>query len=185
MTLETTIARLDRHIATARPTYYAQLGAPLDDAAITALEAHFGVVVPEDLKALYRWKNGQQHDCHASFVNNAEFLPLADALESAKELTSMIGSDFESPDWWRAGWFPIFHNGGGDHICYDAEGAFTGEPGQLLEFWHADSDRNVIAPDLASFLQSLAAYYEATPVAAFNNYFEVKPPAGFPKSFEA
>ena len=28
-------------------------------------------------------------------------------------------------NWWNENWIPIFHNGGGGHICYDMIGIFT------------------------------------------------------------
>lgn len=106
------------------------------------------MVLPGDLKTLYQWKNGQQQDCVGSFVTNSMFQPLEDVLKDNKVLTSMIGYDFEIENWWNAHWLPVFSNGGGSYICYDLKGVFTGESGQLVEFWKADNDRNVIAPDL-------------------------------------
>lgn len=54
---------------------------------------------------------------------------------------------------------PIFSNGSGDFICYDLAGSFDGQPGQLIEYWHADNDRNIIAGDLTSFLGALVDLY--------------------------
>ena len=181
--MRNTILQLDKQVASLRPDYYAQLNPPLSSAAITALETKYSLQLPDDLNELYRWKNGQKSSCYQSFVNNAAFMPLDDALSTAHELMGMIGSDFETENWWNADWIPVFHNGGGDYICYDKGGVFTDQPGQLIEFWHADSDRNVIAGSLSSFLQGLMHYYETTPAEKFDSYFTTKEEAGYPKLF--
>ena len=183
--MKTIIQRLDEQIASLRPDYYAQLNPPLSAADIAALETKYSVQLPDDLKELYRWKNGQKSSCYKSFVNNSTFLSLNNAFSTAKDLTAMIGSDFESENWWHIGWIPVFQNGGGDSICYDTTGVFTGLPGQLLEFWHADSDRNVIAGSLSAFLRGLSAYYETTPPEKFDTYFTIKEEDGYPKTFSA
>lgn len=77
----------------------------------------------------------------------------------------------------------MFHNGGGDYICYDCEGTFTGNSEQIIEFWHADSDRNAIAPNLEVFLSQLNTYFERNSIEDFDEYFEVEKVEGYPKKF--
>jgi cell wall assembly regulator SMI1 len=149
---------LDDYLKEFRPDFYLNLNAALKDEEIKALEKKFKITIPSDLKELYKWKNGQSS--FHSFVNNSMFMPLEEALASAQECTSMIGYDFDIDNWWNEHWIPIFHNGGGDHICYDIGGAFTGEQGQLIEFWHADNDRNIIAPNLKSFIEGINKLYK-------------------------
>lgn len=180
------LLKLDDQLRTRRPEYYAHLQEPLTAAAITALETEYGVTLPADLKELYTWKNGQADSCYKSFVNNSMFIPLQEALSTAKENTGMIGFDFDVKNWWHEQWIPLFHNGGGDYICYDRGGLFTGSPGQLIVFWHTDNDRNVISPDLKTFLAALLHYYEQTPAEKFDGFFSVDEIAdGFPKRFNA
>ena len=57
--------------------------------------------------------------------------------------------------------------------------------GQILEFWKADKDRNVIAPDLQSFLTELVKYYETFDAEDFDEFFEVDEIEGYPKRFYA
>lgn len=63
-------------------------------------------------------------------------IPLKEALDISQKLSAMIGTDFEIENWWNEHWIPVFHNGGGDYICYDTKGIFTGNKGQIIEFWH-------------------------------------------------
>lgn len=174
---------LDSHLKVSRPDFYLKLNAPLKENEIKALEEGFNVTLPADLKALYQWKNGQNDKCYDSFVNNSMFMSLEEVLDTAKEMTEMIGSDFEIDNWWNENWLPIFHNGGGDHICYDMGGTFTGQRGQLIEFWHADNDRNIIALDLKSFIESINQFYGTKSVMDFDEYFEVDNIKNFPQKF--
>lgn len=175
---------LDKHLRTTRPDFYAQLNDPLTDEEIQALEEQYKVTLPDDLKALYKWKNGQKDDCYEALVNNSMFISLEVALEIAEECTSMIGLDFEIENWWNQHWIPMFNNGSNDYLCYDMGGTFTGITGQILEFWHADNDRNVIAPTLESFIAVVNRYYETTNPAEFDEFFTLKENIdGFPKKF--
>ncbi|CAN0593881.1 unnamed protein product, partial [Ectocarpus sp. 12 AP-2014] len=70
-------------------------------------------------------------------------------------------------------WLPLFSNGGGAYICYDMEGTFTGKKGQMIGYWNTYDDRNVIAPDLATFIKTMNAYYQETEVSDFDEYFDI------------
>jgi cell wall assembly regulator SMI1 len=177
------LEKLDTLIKELRPAYYQKLNSPLTGTQIKELEDNFNLSLPADLKELYLWKNGQASNCYQSFVNNSEFMPLEEVLEAAAELTSMIGSDFEIENWWNKNWLPIFHNGGGSHICYDLEGTFTDLKGQLLEFWKADNDRNVISGNLKSFLTELVHLYEDFDPNDFDETFEAADVPGYPRRF--
>jgi cell wall assembly regulator SMI1 len=175
---------LDKHISSLRANFYSQLQPPLTEAEIENLENQYKVKLPADLKELYKWKNGQSENCTESFMNNSMFMPLEDSLFSADLCTSMIGYDFEIENWWNKSWIPIFHNGNSDHICFDIEGVFTGQPQQIIEFWHADNDRNVIAPNLSTLISNINSFYELTNSLDFDEYFTITLSEGFPKRFE-
>ncbi|MCF3108795.1 SMI1/KNR4 family protein [Niabella sp. CC-SYL272] len=181
--MQATLSNLDQHLSALRPSLYPDLQPSLNETDFNILERQYRAPVPVDVRALYQWKNGQRDLSFDSFVNNSVFLPLQQALETANALSAMIGFDFRIKNWWNEAWLPLFHNGGGDYICFDADGIFTGQQGQIIEFWHAANNRNVIAPSLEAFLGSLNRYYATTPPDAFDDYFEVVPPEGFPKRF--
>ncbi|MEW9097094.1 MAG: SMI1/KNR4 family protein [Clostridiaceae bacterium] len=174
---------LDNYLREKRPDFYSMLNEPLKENQIKALEEKFNITLPKDLKELYQWKNGQRNDCCDSFVNNSMFMPLEEALDSGSEFTSMIGYDFDIENWWNENWIPILHNGGGDYICYDISGIFTGEQGQLIEFWHADNDRNIIAPNLQCFIEAINKFYETKKEKNLDEYFEIENIKDFPKRF--
>ena len=182
--MEDILQLLDRHILCLRADFYSQLNAPLTDTEIGNLENQYNVKLPADLKKLYKWKNGQSENCYESFVNNSMFMALEDSLSYAETLTSMIGYDFEIENWWNKSWIPIFNNGGGDLVCIDLDGVFTGLQGQIVEFWHADDDRNVIAPSLSTLISNINSFYELTNPLDFDEYFTISLSEGFPKRFE-
>jgi cell wall assembly regulator SMI1 len=182
-TMEEIIKQLDRHLMTLRPEFYANLQQPLNDNEIDSLEEKYKIKIPIALRTLYKWKNGQDDNCYEAFVYNSTFIPLDQALDTATENTSMIGLDFEIENWWNEKWIPIFHNGGSNYICYDFGGLFTGQQGQLIEFWHADSDRNVIAPTLEAFICKLNEYYDSKQKNDFDKYFEIENIENYPKKF--
>ncbi len=182
--MERILEILNSHIQKLRPEFYSNLNAPLDDHDIQHFERKYNIQIPEDLKILYLWKNGQESSCYEAFVNNSMFIPLEEALEIAQELTGMIGTDFEMENWWNENWIPVFHNGGGSYICYDLRGIFTGNKGQILQFWNRDNDRNVIASSLTHFLNQLSRYYEEQS-GEFDEFFTVEYEKGFPKRFNA
>ncbi len=177
------IQKLDTFLSTLRPEFYRELNEPLDNAQLDKLEEYYQIEIPKDLRTLYKWKNGQKANCYEAFVNNSMFIPLHQALHDASELTPMIGSDFEIENWWNENWIPVFQNGGGDSICYDLKGIFTGQKGQLIEFWHADNDRNVIAPALEYFIEKITDFYENRQKGEFDEYFKVGKIDNYPKKF--
>lgn len=183
-TMKNELKELDKVLQEKRPDYYAKLQDPLTLEEITQLESKYGKTLPDDVKELYLWKNGQTYDCYKALVNNSMFEPLENVLNNAEESTGMIGYDFLIENWWNKDWLPIFSNGGGDNICYDMGGSFTGNKGQLVEFWHADKDRAVIAPDLPTFIGTLNSYYQETDASNFDGFFSISDRLSqFEKSF--
>jgi len=97
--MQQTLATLESYIQKLRPELYTDLQSPLSAEEFRALEQKYDIEIPHDLKALYRWKNGQRNTSYEAFVNNSTFIPLEEALQTAQELTNMIGMDFEIDNW--------------------------------------------------------------------------------------
>jgi cell wall assembly regulator SMI1 len=152
-TITSVIEQLDQYLKTNRPEYYSILNPPITNEELVALEEEYGLQLPADLKALYQWKNGHSEEhFSANFIELYQFFSLDISLKMAREHTEMIGSDFTIENWWNKNWIPFLIEGS-DAYCYDLEGTFTGNKGQILRFIHDDNWRPVTAPDLTSFLQ--------------------------------
>ena len=59
MAMDDLIRRADGWLQRNRPDYYAILRPGVDDAALDAYAARFGLVLPAEFRALYRWRDGQ------------------------------------------------------------------------------------------------------------------------------
>jgi cell wall assembly regulator SMI1 len=159
--MEAVIARLDEWLKRNRSSYYAQLLPGASDEEIQRLEQLVGLPLPESIKSLYRWRNGQTPGCFEAFHDNKMFLNLQDIAETWAMLKELLeGGDFEIQNWWRIGWVPLMHDGAGNYLCLDLEGTFTGRKGQILEFWHDDHDRDVLYPSAADYLETLVECFE-------------------------
>lgn len=171
--MEKELRKLDTLLKEKRPANYAQLNEPLTDEEIIALETAYQVRLPLDLKALYRWKNGQNLDVFSVLVNGSYFEPLEKVLSTTKEFTAKIGDEFYLVNQWSNNWLPIFCDGGGSRICYDLEGIFTGQQNQLVLYLNGYTERQVIAPSLQEFIGQVVQYYEDTPTTDYNPYFDI------------
>lgn len=161
--LKALLRRLDASLQKNDPARYATLQAPLTEAEIQALEKKYDTNVPAELRELYRWKNGQRFDDKAqSLFGNKTFMTLEEALLNRDELNDLTTSEqtedqFKIRNWWRVSWIPIFENGGGNYLCYDTEGTFTGKPNQIVDYYHGENYRRVVAPTLTALLEEAIA----------------------------
>jgi cell wall assembly regulator SMI1 len=160
MAMDDLIRRADSWLQRNRPDYYAILRPGASDAALDAYAARFGLELPAELRQIYRWRDGQDLAVSAALVHNHMFIPL-EASASSKELCDgMIGFDFEDPNWWRRGWVPFTQSYGGDHYCVDLDAEAGAAPGRVIDFWHDDADRHVLAPSFAEWFDQLVTTME-------------------------
>src|SRR5262249_29213501 len=97
------IGRADAWLSANRPDYYATLRPGVDDVALSAYEARFGLVLPMELRQLYHWRDGQDLNVSVALVHNHMFMPLSQSASSKEELDGMIGFDFDDHAWWGGG----------------------------------------------------------------------------------
>ncbi|WP_128103167.1 SMI1/KNR4 family protein [Paenibacillus sp. DCT19] len=137
-----------------------QPGAKEED--FRSVEHELGVILPEEMKALYRIHDGQIWDIGgAAFVRNLTLTPLVQVKENWAFLQEEFEPDELEPDiddeikplLWNAKWIPIAENGGGDYLCLDTDPASSGNVGQVLYFWHDWGKRSVEASGLFAFLE--------------------------------
>jgi cell wall assembly regulator SMI1 len=158
--VESLIERMERWLAANRPDYYALLQPGSSDAELDAFEAQFSVTLPQSFRALYRWRSGQDEMSSAPLQGNRSFCGLGEVARTKDMLDSMIGYDFDDPRYWRRGWVPFLHNGGGSYLCLDLSAEDGGQPGQLVGFWKQDEDRPVEYLSVEAWLDDLVASME-------------------------
>jgi cell wall assembly regulator SMI1 len=149
------ITRMDGWLQQHRPAYYATLATGVSFGALDEYERRTGITLPADLRTLWVWKNGSTEE---ALFDNHMFISVEDSLSSKLELDGMIGSDFEDPEWWKLQWVPFTQSFGGDHLCIDIASEKTGG---IIDFWHDDPRREVVAPTLKDWLHSLVETMES------------------------
>jgi cell wall assembly regulator SMI1 len=154
------IGRIDRWLAAHRSDYYVLLQSGVTDAQLDTFEVKFSLRLPNEFRQLYRWRNGQDPMSCEPLQLNRTFSTLEEIADTKDLLDGMIGSDFDDPRWWRRGWVPFLHNGGGSHLCVDLDAEDGGQPGQLIAFWKADADRPIEFPSLEAWLIDLVSSME-------------------------
>ena len=143
------ISRLDTWMKSNRKKFYANLkpGAPPEK--IDAFEKELGHTLPETLRALLLWRNGERDGGPSErFIDNYSLMSIeeiASAWRTTKKLKD--AGEFDDEHAWHNEWVPFVANGGGDHLCVGLAGIGDDEEereaGQVIEYWHADSDRTV------------------------------------------
>jgi cell wall assembly regulator SMI1 len=142
------------------PKNLERLAPGLTDEQIAVYETQLGVTFPDGMRALYRWRNGVAAEHHfAGVIGRYSIASLQSVVNTQKIMNDLVDQKtFKTSNWWRKTWVPVFDKGTGDNICWDPRGSFSGTPGQVIQFWHTDHDRKVLAP---SFDGYLTAYVES------------------------
>jgi len=158
--MEDVVARLERWLGQRCPHHLERLAPGLTDEAIAACERQLDVTFPDGMRALYRWRNGTlPGQLGADIIGRYALQPLQQAIEHQKMMNGLLEQgSFKAKSWWHTTWLPILDKGTGDAICWDPRGSFGGTAGQVIEFWHTDHDRTVLAPSFDDFL---AAYVDS------------------------
>ena len=161
MAMDDLIRQADAWLRSNRPDYSAILRPGVDDAALDAYAVRFGLELPADLRQFYQWRDGQDLDVSKALVHNRMFIPLAASASSKELCDGMIGFDFEDPNWWRRGWVPFTESYGGDHYCVDLDAEASPAVGRVIDFWHDNAKRPVLAPSFADWFGHLVTTMEA------------------------
>ena len=168
---------LDAWLASNLPDLHASLNPGASDAELDAAQARIGRELPAALRALYRWRDGQEDDEPLGLFMGLPFVPLERALDlwarEARTLERASATDLER--WAREyasnpphavarrvaslGWFPIADDSGGAYVGVDLDPGEEGAPGQVINFGGRELVRFVLARDLEAFVRWLAAKY--------------------------
>jgi cell wall assembly regulator SMI1 len=189
------IDRLDRWLAQNRADYYKQLEPGVTEEEVVALEAELGYALPQGLRALLKWRNGQgprNFDC--IYYNYS--LMSADEISGVRQSNNELleAGDFDIPNWWFPEWVPFLSNGGGDNYCIDFAGTFAGTRGQIIVWNHDYEARPIEHVDFDHWLQTLVEAcekcfledgdYGMQPTVEFDDLFaQINP--GYPIEHEA
>jgi cell wall assembly regulator SMI1 len=152
--MKQSIERLDRWLRENRPDYYADLQPGVTETELSEFENLLGFGVPQSFKDLYMWRDGQAINSYKALQFNLSFMNIKQIKYYWAVLNDLLDTgEFDLTNWWHREWIPFLDNGGGDHLCIDMSGVFTGTKGQIIEFWHDSDDRSIQYPSLEKWLE--------------------------------
>jgi cell wall assembly regulator SMI1 len=146
--------RLEQWLKANRPHYLEALrpGASEDD--FVALRGSLGAAVPNELRQLLSWHNGQAEDFSGAFEGSWSLMS-AEQIGAAKR-----GLDAQAGDG-RSGWqpacVPFLDNDEGDCLCLDP--SLPGTP--VRQYRQTSAEAPTIAPSLTAWLNNFVTRVEA------------------------
>jgi internalin A len=159
--------RLQAMLKDALPQLEGSLRGPANEKTLAEAEIELGLVLPEELRALYLLHDGEETNGPGLFMG-LRFLPVEELVQHWKvwaELEADWGVEAEHysvPMGWiqeryiNRGWLPIGEDGGGNHIGIDLAPGPEGRIGQIINFGRDEETKYVIALTLTDMLQFLA-----------------------------
>lgn len=131
-------------------------------------EEQMGIQLPDDVRASYAIHDGQRGTA-PSLMGEWDLLPLQAIVTQWSLLKELLDAGtFTNADdvvvtvgpvrvnWWNAKWIPVMHNGAGDFYCLDMNPAPGGKKGQIITFWHMDTQRKKIAESFQELMNNFA-----------------------------
>jgi cell wall assembly regulator SMI1 len=133
---EALLARYEKMLVAKAPKAFAAVRPGLTDAQIDALESKHGFKLTSDLRALYRWRNGEPANGPTHVFPDHKFVGLDDAVAArdvvrrqVKAQTPAQQQTYAAYAGHRDGWLDVLPDGAGDGYFFDpgrseAEGSF-------------------------------------------------------------
>lgn len=150
-------------LANEYPELNASLNPPATEADISRLETTTGLIIPDELKQLYRLHNGESGNAGLFF--GLPFISIDEALAEWKALEGLAGSTASmdsniisvpanhiKEQYINTRYIPISKDYGGNYIGIDLDPGPDGVSGQVINFGRDEDTRFVIAPSLAGFM---------------------------------
>lgn len=161
------LPRLEAWLNAHYPTLLADMAPGADEEALEALEEQVGARLPPDYKQLLAWHNGQ-NDTSAGLFGNWSLLGIED-ITNEWELWKSIhdkghlddeAAELRAPTgvkatWWHPRWIPISSDGMGNNHCLDLAPEDGGQSGQIIVLWHDYPGRQLLAPSLSAWIESI------------------------------
>jgi cell wall assembly regulator SMI1 len=137
------LGRLEQWLKKHRRRYAQGLHPGATASDLDALKA-LGAPVPDALRLLLAWHNGQSDDFVGHFEQDWDLMNAAQIVAAKKELDA---GDRASTGWQTA-WIPFLSDDADDYLCLD-----TSQPGAPVHaFWRGKTDHPAIARSLAAWL---------------------------------
>ena len=154
--------RIEQWLKANKPDLLSLLNEGASDSEIDTLETLLSLKLPADVRTSYRRHDGVSNEI--GFIEASEVLSLEGVASQWLVWKELLDNgafdDFQSDpehgvanDWWNAAWIPITYDGAGNHICLDLAPTSDGHIGQMIEMWHDDRGRTIVAPSFRKWLE--------------------------------
>ena len=162
------------------PTTVASLNSGANEAEIAALEQHIGILLPEQVRELYRWHNGQSEDsCRViGLFFGMPFSSIDRVIQHWDRACSVLrkSSAQELEAWSKdyscvpvatikqavmsRSWIPLSDDSAGNYLGLDFDPDVNGSVAQIISFGGREFTRVRAAESLEKFLENLLFLYE-------------------------
>jgi cell wall assembly regulator SMI1 len=145
------LSRLETWLARHRKRFLKAMPPGADAAALEALQTALGRPLPDDLRALLAWHNGQGEGFVGCFWERWYLLSSVQVGETYQQMLR------EEKDRWRSEWVPFL--GDDRDNCVFLDTSQEGPP--MREFWQKNPEQPTTAPSLAAWLAEFVSGLEA------------------------
>src|SRR5262249_43755525 len=148
------LARLEAWLAKHRKHFLEHLRPGALPADLDSLQSHLGCPLPEDLREMLSWHNGQGEGFGGKFEGDWIYLG-TDRIAAAKHDLDE-GARADNSTGWQSAWVPFLDDDGGDYMCLD-----TGQPqAPMRAFYLGQPEHPVVAPSLRAWLEDFVTAVE-------------------------
>ncbi len=187
-----TLERLERWLREHQPAFLAAMRPGATDTELDDLERAIGRQLPDDVRAFYRWRDGINEGAPAAWSGCPFWNHQPMTVDHIRQCYGCAIHDWHDParpGWWHPAWVPIMANDNSDYLCVDTEGVWTGDRGQIIQYWHDMTMRPVESAGLGEWLVLLVEDLERGQIFAPNGDLREdvrnRHPIGYPLFMEA
>ena len=146
------LGRLEKWLHQHRRRYLEGLLPGAGAEELNATQAALGVPLPQDLRTLLSWHNGQSGEFIGHLENNWDLMSAGRIVEAKR---AMDGGD-RAQSGWQPAWVPFLEDDAGNYLILD-----TSQPAApVRECWQGNPDHSVAAPSLAAWLEQFVGGVE-------------------------
>jgi cell wall assembly regulator SMI1 len=148
--------RLEKWLAAHRKHLLEGLRPGANEVELQALQGRLGVELPEELRTLLSWHNGQKGEDGGRFEEDWLLLGADRIAEAKAELDEGAAGDGGGTGW-QAAWIPFLDDDSGNYGFLDT--TQSGPP--VRAFWLGKKDQPVLAPSLTAWFEGFVGAVEA------------------------
>jgi cell wall assembly regulator SMI1 len=145
------LRRLQTWLTKHRPRFAAALNPGATPTQLGALEAALGMKLPQPLRDLLAWHNGQR----PGFVGRFERDWLLMSTQTIAAAKRNLDADAATTGW-QTSWLPVFDDDAGDYLCLDTALAECPVRAYYLE----NKEHSIVAPSLSAWFTDFVTNVE-------------------------